>query len=318
MKILITGGAGFIGSNLIEYLLEKTDWQINILDDLSVGDIDNFKRINNFSKKRVHFLKGDIRNKKDVFKIIKDCDFVVNLAAQTGVIPSQKNPFEGVGINITGLINLLEASRENKIKKFIHISSGAPLGNQKVPFDEKKVPSPLSLYGASKLAGEGYCSAYSACFGLNIVVLRFASVYGPFSSHKQSVTHSFIKDILEGKQVIIYGKGDQTRDFLYVKDACHSIFLALTKPLANNFEIFQIGNAKETSVNDLFRLIKEEIEKNGYKVRNPIYKKERKGEIKRNYFDIKKAKRILGLRPEVNLAAGLKKTIEFLSNYKKS
>jgi len=311
MRILITGGAGFIGSNLVEYLLEKTDWKINILDNLSVGSLENLKKIKNFSKERNYFLKGDIRNKRDVLKAIKDCDLVVNLAAQTGVIPSQKNPFEGVEINILGLINLLEASRDIQVRKFIQISSGAPLGKQKVPLNERKVPSPLSPYGASKLAGEGYCSAYSACFGLSTVVLRLPSVYGPFSSHKKSVTHCFIREILQGEPVTIYGKGDQTRDFLYVKDACQSIFLALTKDLSGNFGLFQIGTAEETSINHLFKLIKEEFEKRGCRVEKPIYKAERKGEIKRNYVDIRKAEKILGFRPKVGLKRGLNETIQF-------
>jgi UDP-glucose 4-epimerase len=316
MKILITGGAGFIGSNLIEFLLDKTDWKINILDDLSTGSLDNLKNIKNFNPKRVIFFKGDIRNKKDVLKAVKGCDYLVNLAAQTGVIPAQKNPLEGLEINILGLLNVLEIARDNKVKKVIQISSGAPLGKQKIPFNEKKLPLPISLYGASKLAGEGYCSAFSSSFDLNVTVLRFASVYGPFSFHKQSAAHRFIKDILKGEEIIIYGKGNQTRDFLYVKDACNSIYLALTKKLSDNFNLFHIGKGKETSINNLFCLIKEELESRGYKVKKPIYKKERKGEIKRNYFDIKKAKKYLRFLPKTDLKSGIKNTADFLLHQK--
>jgi UDP-glucose 4-epimerase len=311
IKILITGGAGFIGSNLVAYFLEETDWKINILDNLSTGSYENFKGIRNFSKQRVYFLKGNIENKKDVLKIIKGCDFLVNLAALTGVVPSQKDPLKTIRINIAGLVNLLEASRDAGIKKFIHISSGAALGRQTVPLNEKKIPCPLSVYGASKLAGEGYCSAYSATYGLNTIVLRFSSVYGPRSFRKESIVHKIIKQILKRETITIYGDGNQTRDFLYVKDACQAIFLSLVEEIPGKFEIFQIGTGKETAVNYLFNLIKKELRERGCEIKNPIYKQERPGEIKRNYADIGKAKEILNFQPRVELEKGIAKTIEF-------
>jgi UDP-glucose 4-epimerase len=317
-KILLAGGAGFIGLNLTEYLLEKTDWKINILDNLSSGNFDNLKTIKNFSKGRIDFLKGDIRNKNDVKRAIKCCDLVVNLAAQTGVMFSQKNPLKSAEVNIIGLLNLLEVSRKNRVRRFVQISSGASLGIQKVPFNEKKSPCPISPYGASKLAGEGYCSAFSVTFGLESVVLRLPSVYGPLSAHKKSVVHQFIKQIAQGKPVIIYGDGKQTRDFLYVKDASQAILLALTKKLPNNFELFQIGAGKETSINTLFKLVKKEFEKRGYQVKTPIYKPARLGEIKRNYTEISKAKRILNFQPKVKLEKGVSLTVEnYLTLFKK-
>jgi len=313
-KVLITGGCGFIGTNLVEYLLEKTNWKINILDNLSTGDFKNLKKIKNFSKKRISFLKGDIRNKKDIEKVIKGCDFVVNLAAQTGVISSQDNPLEDASINILGIIKFLEESRKFKIEKFLQASSAAPLGEQKMPLNENKVPKPLSPYGASKLAGEGYCSAFSASFGLNTVVLRISNVYGPFSKSKESVISNFVKSILEGKSVIIYGDGKQTRDFIYVKDVCEVIYLSLIKKLPHNFELFQIGTDKETSINNLFEIIKKEFERRGNKVKEPIYKPERKGEIRRNYADITKVKKILGFKPKTRLQQGIKKTIDWFKH----
>lgn len=309
-KVLITGGAGFIGTNLVEFLLEKTDWQIKVLDNLSVGKLDNLKRIKGFCRTRVKFLEGDIRNREDIKRMIKNCDYVVNLAAQTGVIPSQKNPLEGVQINVIGIVHLLEESLANNVKKFVQISSGAVLGGQEVPFNEKKLPLPISPYGASKLAGEGYCSAFSGTFGIETVVLRLSNVYGPFSFHKNNAVPQFIKAIIEGGSVVINGNGKQTRDFLYVRDAAEAIFLSLTSKFQNNFELFQLGTGQENSINNLFRLVEKELNKRDYNVSKPIYKKPRQGEIRRNYADIAKARRVLGFRPKINLEKGISFTVD--------
>jgi len=316
-KILVAGGCGFIGVNLVEYLLRKTDWEINILDNLSTGDLNNLKRIKNFSQRRISFFKGDIRNKKDVEKAIKGCDFLVNLAAQTGVIPSLKKPLEGAEINILGAINLLEAAKKKGVRKFIHASSGAALGDQETPLDEKKIPLPLSPYGASKLAGEGYCSAYSDFSKLKTVALRFSNVYGPLANLKESVVPKFIKQVLKGKPLTIYGDGKQTRDFIYVDDVCQALLLTLRKELPNNFELFQLGTNKETSINDLYKIIKKEFEKRNYKIKKAVFKKEKKGEIRRNYANISKAKRLLGFRPATDLKKGIAKTADWFKNFER-
>jgi len=310
-KVLITGGCGFVGLNLVKHLLERTNWKINVLDNLSTNRLESLNKIRKSSKKRINFFKGDIRNKKDIEKAIRGCDFLVHLAAQTGVIPSQKNPEEDAFINIIGTINLLKIAIKRKIKKFVFISSAAPLGNQKMPLNEKKIPQPLSPYGASKLAGEAYCSAFSASFGLKTTVLRASNIYGPFSDNKESIIANFIKRILRHKPVIIYGLGKQTRDFIYVKDVCEAIYLSLIKKLPHGFEVFQIGTGQETSIGQLFRLIKEEFEKRGYNVQKPIYKPERKGEVKRSYTDISKARKFLGFKPKIKLTTGIQNTIEW-------
>jgi len=308
-KILITGGCGFIGVNLLEYLLANTNWQINVLDNLSASSLENFNQVTSSFTKRVVFLKGDIRNKNDVNKAIAGCDLVVNLAAQTGVIPSQKNPLEDAEINVMGLINLLEASCQG-VKRLIHASSAAPLGDQEMPMHEKRVPQPLSPYGASKLAGEAYCSAFAGSYGLNTVILRFSNVYGPFSGSKGSVIPKFVKSILEKRPVVIYGDGEQTRDFVYVQDICQAIYLALVKEISSNFELFQLGTGQETSIINLFKLIEAEFKGRGYTVKEPVYHKERAGEIRKNYADIKKAKEILSYQPQTELKNGLAKTID--------
>src|SRR4030042_6398950 len=143
MKILITGGCGFIGVNLVDYLLKKTNWQINILDNLSVGKVEDLKTISKNYHQRVKFFKGDIRNNKDIEKAIDNCHYLIHLAAQTGVIPSQKDPLQDAEINVFGTLNLLETSRKKRLEKFILASSAAPLGEQKPPLDERKIPPPI-------------------------------------------------------------------------------------------------------------------------------------------------------------------------------
>ena len=280
-KVLITGGCGFIGSNLVEFLLQNSDWSINVLDNLSEGKIEDIEKLDNFSN-RCTFFKGDIRNKEDVKKALEGCDFVVNLAAQVGVIPSVEDPSFDADINIMGTINLLNACVEKKIKRFVQASSAAPLGDQEMPMHEKKVPQPLSPYGASKLATESYCSAFAASYGLNAIALRFSNVYGPKSYNKGSVIPLFIKHILNGETCTIFGDGKQTRDLLYVTDVCNGIYFALTKKLKNNFELIQLATGKETSMNELFAVIKQEFEKHNKSVNDAKYAPARPGEIIRD------------------------------------
>ena len=315
-KVLITGGCGFIGSNLVEFILEKTDWEINILDNLSAGKLEDVEQISGF-KERINFLKGDIRNKEDASKAVDGCDYVVNLAAQVGVMPSIKDPLFDADVNIIGAITLLNACVERKVKKFIQASSAAPLGDQEMPMHEKKVPQPLSPYGASKLADEAYCSAFAASYGINTVALRFSNVYGPKSYQKGSVIPLFIRQILNGEICTIFGDGKQTRDLLYVADVCNGIYLALTTELKNKFELIQLATGKETSMNELFKVMKEEFENQGKSVLDAKYAPARPGEIIRNYADISKAKRLLNYNPEVDLKEGISKTVAWFLSKKK-
>ena len=185
-----------------------------------------------------------------------------------------------------------------------------------MPLNENKLPKPLSPYGASKLAGEGYCSAYSSSYNLNTVVLRFSNVYGPISYQKGSVIPKFTKQIFNGNDIIIYGDGKQTRDFIYVTDICEAIHLSLTTELNNKFELFQIATGTEVSINQLLELISKDISELGYDTPEIIYKKFRDGEIIRNYADISKAENFLGFHPDISLKDGLKKTIKWFIDTK--
>jgi UDP-glucose 4-epimerase len=313
-RILITGGAGFIGVNLIKYLFNKTNWQIVVLDNLSASNKTNLGIIEKESGKKVKFIKGDITNASNVATAMSGCSLVVNLAAQTGVMPSLEDPLEDAKINIIGQVTLLNQAVKSKVQKFIQASSAAPLGEQSMPLHEEKIPAPLSPYGASKMSNEGYCSAFAGSFDINTVALRFTNVYGPFSGLKGSVIPLFIKLLLDKKQPFIFGDGKQTRDFVYVEDICQAIYLALTKKIKNRFELIQLGTGKETSVNQFYALLQKELQENGIKVPSVKYKPQRAGEIVKNYTRISKASRILGYKPKFTLENGLKLTVEDFLN----
>ncbi len=315
-KVLVTGGCGFIGTNFIDYLMDNTDWKVSVLDNLSVGKIEYLESIENYSSERIDFTEGDIRDEDAVREAISGCDMVVHLAAQTGVIPSVEDPIEDADINIMGTLNVLKASVDNDIERFAQASSAAPLGEQEQPVHEGKVPRPLAPYGASKLACEGYCSAFAGSYGLQTLALRFSNVYGPNSWHKGSVVAKFIRQILDDEKLTIYGDGEQTRDFIHTKDISQAIYRGLTEDLDDDFELFQLGTGEETSVNVLYEIIEEKLEE--YDIDSPgvIHGEERAGEILRSYADVSKAKEMLGYEPKVDLSEGIDETIEwFMENY---
>lgn len=315
-RALVTGGCGFVGTNLIEFLLSKTEWEIKVLDNLTAGKLEYLKAVEGYSKERIKFIEGDVRNESDVKKAVKDCDHIIHLAAQTSVMDSIEDPKKDAKINVLGTINLIREAVKRDIERFVLSSSAAPLGEQEMPIHEEKVPQPLAPYGASKLAGEGYCSAFAGSYSLKTVALRFSNVYGPKSWHKGSVVAKFIKQILDGKTPVIYGDGEQTRDFIHTEDIAQALYLSCEEDLENDFELFQVATGVETSINELYSTLKEKLEKRGVEVPEVEYGEEREGEIYRNYADISKAEEKLDYSPEVPFEEGIEETIEwFLDNY---
>ena len=308
INVLITGGCGFIGSNLTEYLIKNTDWHINILDNLSTGSLKDIKSLNSFDE-RITFYQGDITNIQDINRVIKNCDYIINLAAQTSVIDSINDPLKDQEINIKGILNLLITAVKNNIRKFIQASSSAVLGKQEMPINEVKVPRPLSPYGASKLGGESFCSAFSSSFGLKCVVLRFSNVYGPKSYNKGSVIPKFIKKIINGKNLEIYGDGNQTRDFIHVNDVCSAVYLSIINN-TEDFELFQIGSGMETSINSLLEVLSHTFKDLNLKMPKIEFKNQRPGEIINSYSDITRAKDF-GIQIKYNLTVGLEDTIKW-------
>ncbi|MBN2062437.1 MAG: NAD-dependent epimerase/dehydratase family protein [Deltaproteobacteria bacterium] len=328
-NILITGGCGFIGVNLISHILDKTrECKIRVVDNLSSGkkeDLSAVYEITEISGKgtsgppanRMELVVGDIRDGSLAVDACRGMDAVVHLAANTGVIPSIEDPRTDCMSNVIGTFNYLEAARKNNIKKLVFASSGAPLGEQVPPIHEEMVPKPISPYGASKLCGEAYCSAYYGSFGLEAVALRFGNVYGPRSKHKGSVVAKFIKHILASEPLPIYGDGNQTRDFIYVGDLVEAIILAMEKPRIGG-EAFQIATHLEHTVSEVAEELNRLAEKHLGRKSLIVYEKERRGEVRRNFSDISKARRMLGFEPEYDLRRGLEETfLWFLRNQRK-
>ncbi len=300
--ILVTGGAGFIGTTLIPLLIER-NYGVRVLDNLSVGTAEAL------AEWPVELMVGDIRDPDAAMRAAAGVDGIVHLAAHTNVIDSQQMPREDMEINVGGTLNMLLAARDQGVARFVMASSNAPVGECTPPIDESKPARPLSPYGASKLAGEGYCSAFYGSYGLGTVVLRFANVYGPKSVHKGSVVAKFIREAMSSGVLTIYGDGEQTRDFIYSEDLGRAIIAGLESDRGG--ETYQVATGIETSIIDLAHMVQAALPERAVQV---VHEGQRAGEIIKNYSSIEKAQRELGWRPVVTLDEGLQTTLDrFLS-----
>jgi UDP-glucose 4-epimerase len=290
--ILVTGGAGFIGANLVRLFVEHSV-QATVLDNLSAGGSDLLRGL------PITLVEGDIRDRSLVNDLVSEHSAIVHLAGQTGVSCSIAAPERDCQVNVLGTVNLLEAARRSGVKRFVFASSNAVLGRQTPPATEEKAPLPISPYGASKLAAEGYCLAYHGSFGVGTVVLRFANVYGPYSRSKESVVAKFFKDVLNGQALTVDGDGQQTRDFIYVSDLCRAVVSALESDVGG--EVFQIATGMETTIAALAALVQNIAD------RRPAirYSVARPGDISRNYACTQKGRSVLGWEPGVTLPQGL-------------
>jgi len=314
MRLFITGGCGFIGANLCEYLLSKGGFELRVLDNLSIGRQEYLERVQRRTGGKVELIRGDVRDREIVDGAVKWADAVVHLAAKTSVVDSLRAPEEVFQVNVMGTINLLEACRRHGVGRFVFASSNAAVGEQEPPIDEKKVPAPLSPYGASKLAGEALCSAYFGSYGIKAIVLRFANVYGPYSDHKTSVVAKFIRQAKNGEPLVIYGDGSQTRDFVHVRDVCQAIELSLSyEPKGASDLVFQIGSGVETTIRHLVELVQDVARTGGLKPPTMKFESPRPGEIVRNFSEIKRARNLLGYQPCVALEEGLREVWEYFN-----
>ena len=300
-SVLVTGGCGFVGANLVRRL-SVDGWNVRVLDNLSVGRKEYLDGV-----KEVSFFLGDIGSKEDLSTALDGCSAVVHLAAQTSVVDSVNDPWLDFEINVGGFLNLLIACHEKNIEKVVFASTNAVLGDQEMPINEQKLPCPISPYGAAKLACEGYANTFSSTYGVKTAILRFANVYGPYSLHKESVIHKFIKRAIKGESLHIYGDGHQTRDFIHVDDVSAAIRMSLER----NFEgVLQIATGKETSILEIAEFIRDISNENVM----IVFKPPRKGEIMRNYSDISKAKS-LGYNPKIAIHRGIEEVYKW---YQKS
>lgn len=261
-------------------------------------------------KSRCELVVGDIRDREVLVPASQGADVIVHLAANTGVPQSVADPLTDCSSNVLGTLHALESARENNVSRFIFASSGAPVGECEPPVRENLPCHPVSPYGASKLAGEAYCSAYKRSFGIDTVSLRFSNVYGPGSMAKTSVVAKFIKNALSNGSVEIYGDGSQTRDFIFVGDLVQAILKAATQREAGG-EIFQIATQKGTTVNEIVELLSGIFASRGLPAFDVKYGPERLGDVKYNYADISKAQKYLGWSPATDLPTGLEQTVAF-------
>lgn len=307
-KYLVTGGAGFIGSHLVELLL-KEGHKVRVLDDLSSGKLENLDPF----LSQVEFRKGDIRDKEFTEESFSGMDGVFHLAAISSVERSLLEPELVHEVNVRGTLNVLLASGKQKVKRVVFISSASVYGNpQSLPVKEEHCLFPISPYGASKVSGEAYASSFHHSGLLETVSLRLFNIFGPHqdpSSPYSGVISKFLEALISKKRPMLYGDGEQTRDFLFVEDACRAMLLAMEREEAKG-EVFNIASGKETSIFALGKII---FSLNGEGFR-PEQRPERKGDIKRSWASIEKAQKILGWVPQISLKEGLEKTLKWLKS----
>ena len=308
MKVLITGGAGFIGSNLVERLIKGNE--VIVLDNLSTGKEENIKEF--LGNKNFKFINGSITDLNLLRKMTCDVDYILHHAAIVSVTESIENPILTNEVNINGTLNVLTAAKENQIKKLAFASSCAVYGDSpKLPKTENMSPNPKSPYAVTKLTGEYYCNVFKNIYGLETLSLRYFNCYGPRQSQESeyaAVIPKFIFAALNDKPIVIYGDGRQTRDFVYVKDVVNANMLAIK----NGSGIYNIGFGKEVTINELADKIIE-LTKSKSEI---IHKKQREGDIKHSLADISKAKKEIGYEPKYNLEQGLNETIRWFKNFK--
>lgn len=326
---LITGGCGFIGKRLVATLVQRGT-PTRIVDNLSVGSLEDLRRAVqteieisdsrdlSLAKARVpQFVQGDILDAELMGRVSEGARVVVHLAANTGVGPSVENPRLDCTVNVIGTLNALEAARAAKATRFVFASSGAPIGEVEPPIHEELAPHPVSPYGASKLAGEGYCSAYARTFGIATVVLRFGNVYGPGSTHKSSVVAKFIRDAMTNGALTINGDGGQTRDFIYIDDLLDAIVCAASRENVGG-ETFQIATARETTVREIAHMMQTKLPQHGIPAPDLYYGAARLGDVRRNFSDTTKAKARLGWTAKTDLSEGIDRTIQWFVEHGRS
>lgn len=311
MKVLVTGGAGFIGSNLVEYLLRKDGIEkVRVLDNLATGSAGNLEEFN--SDPKFEFIQGDIRDYAACLQACEGMDLISHQAALGSVPRSINDPLTTNEVNISGTLNIFNAAKEKKIRRVVYAASSSTYGDHPgLPKVEDKIGNPLSPYAVTKYVNELYANVYAKVYGLELIGLRYFNVFGPRQNPQgayAAVIPLFMKAVLDNQPPLINGDGEHSRDFTFVANAVHANDQALftTNPAAVN-QVYNIAFGQQTSLNELFEMIKEVAGSD----LAPKFGPERTGDVRHSLADISKAKELLSYDPAVNVKDGLKAAFEW-------
>jgi UDP-glucose 4-epimerase len=306
LRALVTGGGGFIGSQLAERLL-RDGYEVRVLDNFATGRREN---ILDFLGD-IELVEGDIQSYERAHKAVRGCDVVAHLAALPSVPRSVQDPLTSNATNVIGTLNVLLAARDEGVQRVVYASSSSVYGaNPELPKREELIPLPISPYAVAKLAGEGYCRAFFDVFGLETVAIRYFNVFGPRQdplSQYSAVIPRFITALQAGRSPVIYGDGEQSRDFTYVDNVLDGTTLALTTPGVAG-QLYNVATGHGVTLNELYRLLSDLV---GADI-EPIYEAARPGEVRHSQADVSRAEAELGFRPAVSIEEGLRRTVEWL------
>jgi UDP-glucose 4-epimerase len=294
--VLVTGGAGFVGATLVRRLV-ASGYRVRVLDNLTTGDAAHLAGVD------AELVTGDIRDRDALDRSLRGMDAIIHLAAAGSVIGSVQDPAANFDVNVNGTFQVLDAARRNGIGTTVQASTGGALiGDATPPVNEQSLPRPLSPYGASKLAGEGYAHAFARAYGLRTAAIRFGNVYGPWCARKRGVLNMFFESIHEGRPLVIYGDGTASRDYVHVDDIARALQLALEKDGLPGGTVLHAASGVETSVAELADLCRDAAGVPDHPVE---YRPARAGEVGRNFASYDLAAELLGYAPTVKREEGI-------------
>jgi UDP-glucose 4-epimerase len=297
-KVLVTGGAGFVGATLVRRLVQG-GYEVRVLDNLTTGSAEHLDGV------EVELVEGDIRDTDALERVLEGVGSVVHLAAAGSVVMSVEDPVANFEANVLGTFRVLDASRRAGVRRVVLASTGGALiGDAVPPVNERSLPKPISPYGASKLAGEGYAHAFAKSYGLSTVALRFANVYGPFSARKKGAMTLFFRAIHSGEPIVIYGDGSASRDYTHVDDICRALQLALEAEVEGG-TVLHIASGVETTVAELADLCRDAAGRPDHPIE---HRPKRPGEVERNFATYDLANKVLGYAPTISREEGIVRT----------
>jgi UDP-glucose 4-epimerase len=297
-RVLVTGGAGFVGATLVRRLVESGN-TVRVLDNYSTGDPDQLAGVD------AELIEGDIRDDAALDAALTGVQALIHLAAAGSVVMSVEDPATNFDVNVVGTFRVLDAARRAGVQRTVQASTGGALiGNATPPVNESSLPKPISPYGASKLAGEGYAHAFACAYNLPTVALRFANVYGPWSARKRGAMTMFFRAIHAGEPIVIFGDGSSSRDYIHVDDISSALQLALDSDLPGG-SVLHIASGVETTVAELADLCRTAA---GVPDHPVVYRPRRPGEVERNFASYDLAQKLLGYEPSISRDVGIPKT----------